>query len=812
VAIIGRERELGEVGRLLERAGAGHGGTLVLAGAAGSGRTTLTEAAADMARQRGFQLLRAGTAAPTAVTGTGGAAGSDGSADGEYGRWVWAGLLRAAGAADGLIARVLAGPAPLDLDAAAEVLCAGPRLILIDDVDQAGAGAAELLAILAGRAPAHPVAVIATSLAPLDAGPQLWLGPLSVTDIGAVTGEERPQVRHALWTASRGLPGPARSLAAVVADLPPDADPVVQLALRAESAEGFLVIDSGLVSLVEMALQRPTDDRTRARLLARLAHELLGDAAAASRRRNLIAEATGLTRRCADPAVLAEVLDAQLHALWDAAGAEDRLAAAGEIVGLARSTADLARERRGLFWRFVALMELGRVAEAETALATFERAARAAGDGDAIVMATARHAMLATLRGRFDEAHQLADQVVEQGQRAGLADTRALAGTIRGIIALLRGEPPVGGAGLQELRETSRRVPGHLHEATAARVLLAAGDTGQAALELERALPLVLAGSGPRWLAAATDLAAVAAGTGSTAAAAALDEVLAGYRGRLVVWAGANTVTGPVGHYLGLLAAQLDRPDDAVDLLAEAAILEERIGALPWLALTLAALADVLARRNAGDDLARSANQRSRAQAIASQLGMTGLLASLSPPADEWALRRNGDGWLLTAGDEQARLPDTRGLQYLRALLATPNRDVTALDLVAGGAGLAASSAEPLLDRAGQDAYRRHLAALDTELDAADRSGDRERASRAEAERQAVLAGLSRASGLGGRPRRITAEDERARVNVTRTLRLALGQISAVVPKAGAHLAASIRTGRACRYEPVSGGPARWHL
>ena len=819
MVIIGRQRELGEVDRLLERAAAGHGGVLVLAGAPGSGRTALAEAAAEQARRREFQLLRAGTAGIASATGIAGAAaapgsaGTDEAAGGDRGRWVWAGLLRAAGAADGLVARMLASPGPLDLDAAAEVLCAGPpRLILIDDADRGGTGVAELLAILTGRAAAHPVAVIATSLVPLDVGPQLWLGPLSVAEIGAVTGEDRPEVRHALWTASRGLPGPARSLSAVLAALLPDADPVVQLALAAESAEGFLVIDTGLVSLVETALQRSVDDLTRARLLARLAYGLLGDAAAAARRRVLIQEAAGLARRSADPAVLAEVLDAQLHALWDAAGAQDRLAAAGEIVGLARASADLARERRGLFWRFVALMELGRVGEAETALAVFERAARSAGDADAMVMTTARHAMLATLRGRFDDAHQLADEVIEQGQRAGLADTRALAGTIRGIVGLLRGEPPVGGGGLQELRETSRRVPGHLHEATAARVLLAAGDTAQAALELERALPLVLAGSGPRWLAAATDLAAVAAGTGSTAAAAALDEVLAGYRGRLVVWAGANTVTGPVGHYLGLLAAQLGRTDDAADLLAEAAALEEQIGALPWLALTLAALADVLARRSAGDDLARSANHRSRARAIASQLGMTGLLASLSPPADEWALRRDGDGWLLTAGDEQARLRDTRGLRYLRALLAVPGREVTALDLVAGGAGLRSSSAEPLLDQTGRDVYRRHLAALDTELEAADRTGDRDRASRAETERQAVLAELSRASGLGGRPRRATAEDERARVNVTRTIRAALGQISAVAPKAGAHLAASIRTGRACRYEPAPGGPARWHV
>ena len=97
--------------------------------------------------------------------------------------------------------------------------------------------------------------------------------------------------------------------------------------------------------------------------------------------------------------MLAEVIDARLHALWDPVGAEDRLAAGSEIIDLAWAVGDRQRERHGLFWRFVALMELGRVAEAESALAAFEREADAAGDTEAAVMVTARHAMLAVLRG-----------------------------------------------------------------------------------------------------------------------------------------------------------------------------------------------------------------------------------------------------------------------------------------------------------------------------------------------------------------------------------------------------------------------------
>ena len=67
-----------------------------------------------------------------------------------------------------------------------------------------------------------------------------------------------------------------------------------------------------------------------------------------------------------------------------------------------------------------------------------------------------------------------------------------------------------------------------------------------------------------------------------------------------------------------------------------------------------------------------------------------------------------------------------------------------------------------------------------------------------------------------GHPRRrlrrlTTADAERARVNVTRTLRATIERITMAAPIAGAHLNSSIRTGTACRYQPGPGGPARWH-
>jgi len=206
-----------------------------------------------------------------------------------------------------------------------------------------------------------------------------------------------------------------------------------------------------------------------------------------------------LAGRAGDGSALAEVLDARLYALWDPAGAQDRLDAASELIRLGREVGDGARERDGLFWRFIALMELARVDEAEVALAAFERAAVAAGDAEAAVMALSRHGMLAIVRGRFEAAAALAGQVSEQARRIGMPDAERLTMTVRGLIDAEQGDERSGAAAAEVFDQMARRFPGHLYEATLARILAVLGRTSEAAALLERLLPQTLAASGPRW-------------------------------------------------------------------------------------------------------------------------------------------------------------------------------------------------------------------------------------------------------------------------------------------------------------------------
>jgi hypothetical protein len=184
---------------------------------------------------------------------------------GQPGRLVWAQLLRDAGAPDELAARLLGTQAgPLDLDSAARYLAsAGPRLIVVDDIDRGGPEAAGMLSVVAARCAACGTAVIATSATPLGLPGELPLAGLSQANLAEAVGGPGEEECRALWVASRGLPGVARALSQELTGLGVQEDPVVHLALRAAPTAAFLDVDSNLVRLLELAAERAGDACSR---------------------------------------------------------------------------------------------------------------------------------------------------------------------------------------------------------------------------------------------------------------------------------------------------------------------------------------------------------------------------------------------------------------------------------------------------------------------------------------------------------------------------------------------------------------------
>jgi len=177
--------------------------------------------------------------------------------------------------------------------------------------------------------------------------------------------------------------------------------------------------------------------------------------------------------------------------------------------------------------------------------------------------------------------------------------------------------------------------------------------------------------------------------------------------------------------------------------------------------------------------------------------------------------RRDGDFWTVAHAGVVARVKDGKGMRHLALLLGSPGRELHALDMVAGPAARslgAQSRGDALLDAQSRSAYRVRLAGLNAELDEARAQNDTARAARVEAELAFLLAELRRCVGSGGRPRTVACAAERARQNVTRSIRSAIHRLAAHHGALGRHLERTIRTGVFCRYDPDPRAPIEWEL
>jgi hypothetical protein len=230
-------------------------------------------------------------------------------------------------------------------------------------------------------------------------------------------------------------------------------------------------------------------------------------------------------------------------------------------------------------------------------------------------------------------------------------------------------------------------------------------------------------------------------------------------------------------------------------------------GSMPTGLLAVAQIAAVQGDRDIAADLLREGlplaeEQREveTAEAIAKLLRT---ITAVEPP-QRATLRPDGRVWRIEYGGTDSYVPDMKGLWHLRELVSRPGELVEALALVGASAHdqMPNSDTGPVLDREALRQYRRRLAELDDRLDAAVLRGDKKRQDACAAERDALIAELKRATGLGGRPRRSGSPAEKARLNVTRTIRHAIAELSTTAPALAAHLDESIATGVSCCYQP----------
>jgi non-specific serine/threonine protein kinase len=199
------------------------------------------------------------------------------------------------------------------------------------------------------------------------------------------------------------------------------------------------------------------------------------------------------------------------------------------------------------------------------------------------------------------------------------------------------------------------------------------------------------------------------------------------------------------------------------------------------------------------------------------------------PPLEESVFMRQGDYWTIRYQGQAAILKATRGMEYLGYLLRHPGRDVHVSELIgaridfpgplmlsglrevgvhAGIAGF--HDAGSILDSRAKAEYKQRIDELRHDIEEAERFNDSYRAARARSEMGAITGQLAAAVGLGGRDRRFSSKAERARSAVTKRIKEAINRIEKVLPSLACHLAARVKTGYFCSYDPHPARPVAW--
>ncbi len=534
--------------------------------------------------------------------------------------------------------------------------------------------------------------------------------------------------------------------------------------------------------------------RSRAR-----AHLLADDRSEA---RQMALDALELARAAEDDPTLASCLLAHHDAIWEPGTELARLALARELTEVGHRLHDSGAQAQGLLLTMVAELELGHPAFRHTHQ-RFDRLAEASRSPRLRYWAASRRGTVAMLDGDFTRAIEEIDAARDLGTRIGEPDAVSVWCDQRWQAARQTGDLGVVGEVSDVLR-----AHGDPHWVLYEALLgLDTGDVDRAerwTAEVEAISP-----RWPRWAARLwlTFLTQRAIGRDDPAAMATLIERLRPEAPWWAVLGGGVIVDGPMSLWLGRLEAARGDLEGAVAWFIQAEDAARRLGSRYW---RLEASGDRLVAQHGLGTMGTTELTSTIEQADA--LGLAPLVGRLrplgvAPPAN--VFRLDHDVWTLVWEGEEIRLPDAKGLRDLHTLLANPGTDVSVVDLASSGA-VRVRSAAPVLDPAAKEAYRRRLDELDGAIDRAARRGQPERVTQFEAERVALIDELRRATGLGGRTRRLDDDGEKMRKTVTARIRDTLRKLDERHPSLAAHLRHSVRTGAHCSYRPVA--TVHWDL
>jgi hypothetical protein len=175
-------------------------------------------------------------------------------------------------------------------------------------------------------------------------------------------------------------------------------------------------------------------------------------------------------------------------------------------------------------------------------------------------------------------------------------------------------------------------------------------------------------------------------------------------------------------------------------------------------------------------------------------------------PAEPPTFRLEGQHWRVVFEGVTCLLDDSVGLSHLARLLGSPGKEIRCDTLLALHAGEtqppAAGAADLASDARALREIRARLSELAEEVAAAEGAGDGEQALLLREERAQLEAHLRGVTRMGGRPRRVNDDLERARQAVSAAIRRTLKVLRDGHPGLWRHLYRHLRVGTMCEYRP----------
>ncbi|HEX3257632.1 MAG TPA: AAA family ATPase [Pseudonocardia sp.] len=364
------------------------------------------------------------------------------------------------------------------------------------------------------------------------------------------------------------------------------------------------------------------DSPLKAKLLAQVAHGALFTADPRTIT-DASAAALAMAERLDDPSSLAIALRARQLARAGADGNAERLVLGGRLLALGERTGDQEDVLWGRLWRFDALLQAGRVLDAEAELDALEPVVATLRRPLARLHLLRNRVTLALGRGRFAEGRALNEETIALAERGGHLGAYATARSLRlGIAARTGGDP----GDLDWLRtHPARMLPmAALSRAQMSLYFVARGDWDEAR-EWYASLPGPGSPQVPAFMALALEglRALLLPDFGDAATAEAVHRLLLPYADlHLVGGAGAITTGGSVRGALGIAAHVAGKPDVAVRHLRTAVTVNDAAGLAYPALLARVALAVALRARARPSDGDEAAALLAEADAAATRLDM----------------------------------------------------------------------------------------------------------------------------------------------------------------------------------------------